>query len=103
MGRLNFIKKKTSSIDLNGIYFDSINGNDTTGAGTFAAPYQSIAKINSELITLPVGYKIYLKCGSSWIGVITVPNSGTALNPVVITSYGTGAKPIITGFETVTG
>lgn len=79
-------------------YFSNSTGNDTTGDGSISSPWQTISKINST-VYLP-GDNIFLKAGDSWIigsgePGIGIDFDGNASNPIIISSYGLGNKPII--------
>jgi len=52
---------------------------------------------------LVAGDSVFFKCGQTYRGQINITSSGTAENPIVLTSYGAGAKPIISGAELLTG
>ena len=81
-------------------YYVSAAGSDTN-AGTSAAPWQTIAKVNSA--TLAAGDNIHFRCGDTWRGTLVPQKSGSATAKVTYTSYGTGAKPVISGAEVITG
>jgi hypothetical protein len=84
---------QASAIDY---YIDSAAGVDTNNGTTITAPWKNLSKIN--LITVSLGSKIYLKCGSVWNGQqLKFLGSGTAAFPIVIDQYGIGAKPKING------
>jgi len=51
--------------------------------------------------TLVAGDQILFNKGETFIGTITVHNSGTSGNPITYGAYGTGANPIITGLTTI--
>jgi hypothetical protein len=79
-------------------YFSQSTGNDTTGNGSIETPWQTIAKINSTAFS--AGDNVYLKAGDTWIigsgeDGIDVDWNGTEGSLITLTSYGTGAKPII--------
>ena len=42
------------------------------------------------------------KRGDTFYGSLTIKNSGSSGNPITFSAYGTGAKPVITGFTAVT-
>lgn len=42
------------------------------------------------------------KCGDTFYGKIIIGKSGSSGSPIVLASYSTGAKPVITGFSSVT-
>lgn len=100
-----------------GWYFSSSTGNDNTGNGTLATPYKTLIKLQTIItngnVTFQPGDSVLFKKGDvfangytgtsgfeyvscSWINDprygYTSP-SGTAAKPIIITSYGTGAKP----------
>lgn len=51
--------------------------------------------------SLVAGDNAQIAKGQSIYGSITLSQSGTSGSPITITSYGTGANPIITGFTTI--
>lgn len=65
----------------------------TNGAGTQASPWNSVAPVNST--TFGAGDQVHFKDGTTCYGQVTPHGSGAAGNPITMTSYGTGAKPII--------
>src|SRR3989339_419856 len=89
-------------------YISSTDGDDTcTGlsqtaytTGVTACPIKTLTKLNTK--TFSPGDNIYFKSGDTFYGTITVSQSGTAGNPITFSSYGSGEKPIITGFTDVT-
>src|SRR3989339_484232 len=89
-------------------YISSTDGDDTcTGlsqspytTGLTACPIKTLTKLNTK--TFSPGDSILFKKGDTFYGSITVSQSGTAGNPITFSSYGSGEKPIITGFTDVT-
>src|SRR3989339_2020685 len=89
-------------------YISSTDGDDTcTGlsqspytTGVTACPIKTLTKLNTK--TFSPGDSILFKKGDTFYGSITVSQSGTAGNPITFSSYGSGEKPIITGFTDVT-
>ena len=75
-------------------YYFANTGNDFTGAGTLASPYQNLTKI----VALPLTGTdtIRLRSGDVFLGSITINTDGVTIN-----SYGAGAKAKITGFVTL--
>jgi hypothetical protein len=88
-------------------YVSSTEGNDTcTGLsqtayteGTTLCPIKTLTKVNT--LTLAPGDNVKFKSNDTFYGSITISQSGTDGNPITFSSYGTGAKPIITGFTDV--
>lgn len=72
-------------------YFDSALGNDDNSGASETEALQSISLLNA--ITLLPGDIVYITKGSSWSSWIQIDESGTAAQPIIITTYGTGARP----------
>jgi len=72
-------------------YVDSANGNDSFDGATPASAWRSIARVNAT--TFVPGDQICFHAGGSWTGELHPLGSGTAVAPIVIDQYGTGAKP----------
>jgi hypothetical protein len=70
-----------------------------TGSGTEAAPWTQLATVASK--TFVPGDRVLLKRGSTCQGALRFSGSGSAVAPIVVGSYGTGAKPLIKGNGTV--
>jgi parallel beta-helix repeat protein len=85
-------------------YYFSASGNDSytsTQAQSSATPWQTITKLNSYFASVKPGDSILFKCGETFSGTITIGKSGTASSPIVISSYGVGAQPILSGLAPV--
>lgn len=90
------------------IYLSNYGSDANTGIGTTGATVTpsiaiaTIAKLNT--LTLTAGDSVHFKKGHSFFGSLILNNSGSASNPIVVSSYGkSGAKPIITGLKKLTG
>ena len=92
------------------IYIDADAGDG--GVGSQADPYNDFADINwttggdNSIYDYLDGTPsqsptIYLAEGDEWREQLTVGCSGTATYPIVLDSYGSGAKPIINGADVV--
>ena len=88
------------------IYIDG----SSAGDGSLASPYSNISDINwttggdnsifDYLAGSPAASPtIHLAKDGEWREVMTAGASGTAAYPIIITSYGSGADPIINGAE----
>ncbi len=89
----------------NNYYFSSTSGDDSRSAiqaRSYLTPWMSLSKLDSIFNTLLPGDSILLKRGETFFGSIIINKSGTALLPIVIGAYGSGSKPVITGFATLT-
>ncbi len=87
--------------DVTNLYIAS-NGNDTNPehGHSIGAPLETIDKLNT--ITIKAGDSVFFKAGDTFSGQVIVAQAGTSTSPIVITSYGVGAKPIISGAITLT-
>ncbi|EPR67525.1 TonB-dependent receptor [Cyclobacterium qasimii M12-11B] len=87
-------------------YFSNQTGNDSrssTEAQNPDTPWKTINKLNAIFSSLKPGDGIYFKRGEVFYGTIKVNTGGSAGSPIKLDAYGSGAKPVITSFEKVTG
>src|ERR1035437_1608864 len=84
-------------------YYFSSSGNDANNGTSTSTPWQTIAKFNSVFSSRSPGDSLLFNRGDTFYGSITISRSGSAGSPIIIGAYGTGAKPIISGFTTITG
>ena len=82
-------------------YYVSDAGNDSNSGLSTASPWKSIAKVNSA--TYLNGDHILFRRGDTFVGTLTLSKSSTSGNPIIYGAYGTGAKPIITSMQTLSG
>jgi len=82
------------------VYYISNSGKDSNTGLTTSQAWASLSKVNAY--PFKPGDQILFQRGSTFYGSLTVKNSGTAGNPITFGAYGTGDKPVITGFTTVT-
>lgn len=75
------------------IHVDSKNGKDTND-GSKDKPLKSLYAASQKTYT--PGSKILLKSGCTFSGSLEIKGSGNSLKPITVTSYGEGAKPLIT-------
>jgi hypothetical protein len=71
---------------------DSWTGQAATPSGA-AGPWKTLAKASSQMCS--AGDQILLKCGDTWDEELHPQGNGTPSNPIVISSYGEGKKPVI--------
>ena len=76
-------------------YLDATAGNDANAGTSEAAPWKSLGKLT--VTTFHAGDQILLKAGQVWTGYVWPKGSGEAGSPIVLSSYGTGARPRING------
>lgn len=65
----------------------------SAGTGTVASPWNSLSTANTT--TFGAGDQLLFKAGTTCTGQLTPGGSGAAGAPIVVTSYGTGAQPVI--------
>lgn len=85
-------------------HFSTTDGDDNRTAAqarNAATPWKSLAKLNSIFSTLVPGDVVLFKSGDSFYGSIVAKASGTAAKPILFGAYGSGNKPVITGFSTM--
>ncbi len=87
----------TSSGQAADYFFDSDGGNNATGNGSQANPWATILKANT--LDLAPGDRLLFQGGDTFSGQLYLgpEDNGTAANPVVVTSYGTGRAVINSG------
>jgi parallel beta-helix repeat protein len=81
-------------------YFSTSAGDDSRTplqAQDRATPWKTISKLNVFFPNLKPGDSVLFKRGETYMGGIIISSSGSATSPIVIATYGNGAKPIITG------
>lgn len=83
------------------IYYVSNSGNDTNNGTSTSTTWRTIAKVNSS--TFSPGDYILFKSGDTWNERLNPPSSGSASNFIIFGSYDTGLKPLITGFQSLSG
>jgi len=109
---LGFSSTGADQPDFPNIYIDE--GCAGTHVGSQANPYDALSEINwttggdNSIFDYLAGAPsasptIHFNKGDTWREQLTVGCSGTATYPIVITSYGSGADPIISGMREVTG
>lgn len=77
-------------------YYVSNTGSDAANGTSTGTAWQTIAKVNSAMASFQAGDFILFEKGGSFTGTITIGKAGASGNNITISSYGTGAKPIIT-------
>lgn len=76
------------------VYYVSFSaGNDNNAGTSEGAPFKTLARLNQ--MTFSQGDTILLKCGDSWNEELILNGSGTEGNPITLSSYGTGDRPVL--------
>lgn len=80
-------------------------GDDTHDGLTPATAWKTIAKVNSYSSStgFVAGDSILFNRGDSWNESLRLVNSGSVGSHIIVSAYGAGVKPLITGFQTLTG
>lgn len=76
-------------------YLDATTGDDTNIGDTPANAWKSLNKISQT--NLGPGDQVLFKSDEQFNGHFIVNGSGSLSHPIIISSYGNGAKPILTG------
>lgn len=74
----------------------SASGSDGAAGTSPATAWQTTSKLNTQFLTS--GDTVFFNRGDVFYGRLNLTKTGAAGNPVVYTTYGTGADPIITGY-----
>jgi parallel beta-helix repeat protein len=85
-------------------YFSSSQGEDSRSmqqAQNPSTPWRSIAKLNAIFSSLRAGDVILFKRGDTFEGTIIATRSGSSGNPITFSAYGSGNRPVISGFGSV--
>jgi len=77
-------------------YYVDPSSPTTITNGSITNPWKTIAQVNSGTTSLNPGDSVFFKRGQSFNGRLNITSSGTALNPIVYTTYGTGNYPEFT-------
>ena len=80
-------------------YYVSSAGNDAADGLTESTAWKTISKVNSSFAIIQPGDKILFRSGDKFYGTIKITKSGANGFPITIGSYGTGGKPVISGFK----
>ncbi len=80
------------------VYYVSAEGNDSLPGTSEAAPWKTLAKVNTALGSLSTGDQVLFKRGDRFEGQLRVTQSG-----IIFGAYGSGAKPVLTGARPVAG
>ncbi len=83
-------------------YYVKTGGNDLNSGTSDVTAWATLDKVNSAFSSFKPGDRIMFKSGDTFFGTLRIGKSGVSGSPITFTSYGTGEKPIITGFSTIT-
>jgi len=83
-------------------YVNATTGNDNNNGLSSSTPWKTLSKVNSYT-TFKAGDAILFRRGDIWNESLTISSSGSSSSPITYGAYGSGEKPIMNGFTTVTG
>lgn len=86
-------------------YYVKNGGNDALAGTSDANAWETITKVNAvwNAGTFAPGDSILFNRGDTFYGSITISESGISGNPITLSAYGTGDKPKLSCFTTITG
>ena len=90
------------TISGNAYFVNALDGSDSNDGRSAARPWKTIARVNAAQELQP-GDGVFFNRGHQFAGTLQVLKSGTAARPILYSAYGVGAKPVITGFATLSG
>lgn len=99
------LQYKRGSTAFKSIYVSSSDGSDSRTfeqAQSPSTPWKTIAKVNGQWGALSKGDTVKFKSGDTFYGQLIINKNGGVDSPMVITSYGSGELPKISGFTTLT-
>ena len=102
---LVFLLRMTVMEAAGAIYYASRSAGDDSYDGLAASydgthgPWKTLAKASQT--TYQAGDQLLLHCGNTWNDGLLLKGNGTAANPAVVSSYGTGGRPIIDRQDTL--
>ncbi|MDQ4051213.1 MAG: right-handed parallel beta-helix repeat-containing protein [Actinomycetota bacterium] len=74
-------------------YVDPVRGDDAASGRSVRRPLRSLSKV--ARLALRPGDRVRLRAGVVHPGTLTAWQSGTARQPIIVDSYGTGARPVV--------
>lgn len=84
-------------------YYISPTGNDANSGTSQAQAWQTIGRLMQNIYSLQAGDAIRFERGGTYRGEFIIPSSGTSSQKIEVGAYGTGALPVISGSDLVTG
>ena len=82
-------------------YYVSNSGSDSNNGTSAGTPWQTIAHVNAQ--SFSPGDSILFQDGGIWREQLIVPSAGSGGNKITIASYGSGAPPVISGSNVISG
>ena len=88
------------AISGNAYFVNALDGSDSNDGRSAARPWKTITRVNTAQELQP-GDGVFFNRGHQFAGTLQVLKSGTAARPILYSAYGVGAKPVITGFASL--
>lgn len=82
-------------------FYVSNTGNDLGNGLTPGTAWQTISKVNAS--SFAPGDSIFFERGGTWNERLNFPSSGSISSYIVLSAYGSGNKPVLTGLKTLAG
>lgn len=82
-------------------YYVSQNGNDSSNGLSPSTAWKTIDRVNQLKYSLQPGDQILFERNGTYQGNLIIGSSGSAAQPIVVSSYGAGALPKLTGARKV--
>ena len=81
-------------------YYVNSSSTSTITDGSIENPWKTIFQVNQISQLLKPGDTVFFRRGTLFNGTLTIGSSGTSENPIVLTGYGDGTKPLFTNSTT---
>ncbi len=82
-------------------FYVAANGSNSNNGTSASTPWQTLSKVNSSFSSIAAGDTIALRRGDVFYGSLVIGKAGASGRPIVVNAYGSGAKPVISGFVTL--
>jgi len=83
------------------VYYVSTSGNDSSPGTSPEKAWETIERVNVQ--NLYPGDSVLFSCGESFTGQLKIHNSGSPEKAIVLSNYGQGERPILTGAIKISG
>ncbi len=84
-------------------WYVSTSGSDNNSGNSPSTAWATLNKVSSASSSMIAGDTIFFKRGDVFQGSLIVKKSGSTSSPIVISAYGTGDNPVLTGLIELTG
>ncbi len=78
-------------------YIDADRGNDNSAGTSAEQAWRTLSKAST--VTLQPGDRLLLRRGQTHTGELDIKGTGTESKPILVTGYGTGANPVVKGYD----